>query len=176
MFGIVARKRQLPQLTLSSRNGLFTHLMMSLWAADHARFVCSIYRRVRRHRLRKRETPRRSWRERMAGPFMLSGTRCQRSPTSSGTCAAFRRIALGSVLRTSPRSRSGHAVDLCQLPSASSRYVPFSYRNRCAVDIRGTTLVMQARRYKTYAIDSVGPRRLRQWLAAGAAGTEEPSR
>jgi hypothetical protein len=56
-----------------------------------------------------------------------------------------------------PRVRPRHAVDLCQQPSVGARYVPVSARNRCAVDFRGTTIVMQARRYKSYAIDGVVP-------------------
>jgi hypothetical protein len=65
--------------------------------------------------------------------------------------------APGGVLRLSPRVRPRHAVDLCQQPSVGARYVPVSARNRCAVDFSGTIIVMQACRYKTYAIDGVVP-------------------
>ena len=44
----------------------------------------------------------------------------------------------------------------------SARCVPVSARNRRAVDFRGTTIVMQARRYKTYAIDGVDASSIRR--------------
>ncbi len=71
----------------------------------------------------------------------------------------MRRLQLDSAWRRSPYIAVlsvGHAVDLCQQPSASARYVPFVIKPPHRRYL-GTIIVMQARRYKTYAIDGVAP-------------------
>jgi hypothetical protein len=55
------------------------------------------------------------------------------------------RAGFSGVRRRSPIIVAGSAaapVDLCQQPSVGARYVPVSARNHCAVDFRGTTIVM----------------------------------